>query len=162
MAALMVAAKFAMDALPNIELISLLLIAYTLELPRLALPAVYTYVCLYGLIWGFGVWWFPQLYIWLVLYEVIRVLKKADSVLLFSVASALFGLSYGALYALSYGLANGAAAGIAWWVSGIPFDLLHCGGNFICALLLLGPLRKALSRCRVQLYRGERAGEGKR
>ena len=147
MAAVLTASKFALDALPNIELVSLLVIAYALELPRLALPAVYTYVLLYGLLNGFGIWWFPQLYVWLVLYLAARLFRRSESSVLFAVVSALFGLSYGALYALSYGVMNGAAAGFAWWVSGIPFDLLHCGGNFACALVLLRPVRLALRRC---------------
>ena len=43
LAAVLVASKFALDGLPNIELVSLLVILYTLEYPRLAVPAVYTY-----------------------------------------------------------------------------------------------------------------------
>lgn len=36
LAAVLVASKFALDGLPNIELVSLLVILYTLEYPRLA------------------------------------------------------------------------------------------------------------------------------
>ena len=134
LAAVLVASKFALDGLPNIELVSLLVILYTLEYPRLAVPAVYTYVFVYGLLNGFGIWWFPQLYIWAVL-------------MLFALLSGLFGLCYGALYAVSYAVMNGGiAAGIAWWVTGIPFDLLHGAGNFVVALLLYKPLRYCLQR----------------
>mgnify|MGYP002538022385 CR=1 FL=1 len=42
--------------------VSLLVILYTLEYPRLAVPAVYTYVFVYGLLNGFGIWWFPLVY----------------------------------------------------------------------------------------------------
>ena len=41
---------------------------------------------------------------------------------------------------------GGIAAGIAWWVTGIPFDLLHGAGNFVVALLLYKPLRYCLQR----------------
>ena len=138
LAAVLVASKFALDGLPNIELVSLLVILYTLEYPRLAVPAVYTYVFVYGLLNGFGIWWFPQLYIWAVL-------------MLFALLSGLFGLCYGALYAVSYAVMNGGiAAGVAWWVTGIPFDLLHGAGNFVVALLLYKPLRYCL-QCTKQL-----------
>ena len=50
LAAVLVASKFALDGLPNIELVSLLVILYTLEYPWLAVPAVYTYVFVYGLL----------------------------------------------------------------------------------------------------------------
>ena len=34
----------------------------------------------------------------------------------------------------------------SWWVSGIPFDLMHCAGNFAMALLLFKPLRSLLEK----------------
>ena len=147
LAAVLVASKFALDGLPNIELVSLLVILYTLEYPRLAVPAVYTYVFVYGLLNGFGIWWFPQLYIWAVLMLFARLMRQNRSVLLWALLSGLFGLCYGALYAVSYAVMNGGiAAGVAWWVTGIPFDLLHGAGNFVVALLLYKPLRYCLQR----------------
>lgn len=147
LAAVMVASKFALDALPNVELVSLLVILYTLEQPRLALPAVYTYVFLYGLMNGFGIWWFPQLYVWAILMLATRLLRRSDSPLTWAVLSGLFGLCYGALYAVAYAVTNGGiAAGFAWWVTGIPFDLLHGAGNFVVALVLFRPLRSGLRR----------------
>ena len=149
LAAVLVASKFALDGLPNIELVSLLVILYTLEYPRLAVPAVYTYVFVYGLLNGFGIWWFPQLYIWAVLMLFARLMRQNRSVLLWALLSGLFGLCYGALYAVSYAVMNGGiAAGVAWWVTGIPFDLLHGAGNFVVALLLYKPLRYCLQRAK--------------
>ena len=146
LAAVLVASKFALDGLPNIELVSLLVILYTLEYPRLA---VYTYVFVYGLLNGFGIWWFPQLYIWAVLMLFARLMRQNRSVLLWALLSGLFGLCYGALYAVSYAVMNGGiAAGVAWWVTGIPFDLLHGAGNFVVALLLYKPLRYCLQRAK--------------
>lgn len=150
LAALLLVSKFALDGLPNIELVSLLVVLYTLEWPRLALPAVYTYVAVYGLLNGFGIWWFAQLYIWLPLMAAAWLLRGGDSALLWALVSGLFGLSYGALYALGYAAMNGPAAGFAWWVSGIPFDLLHGGGNFLTALLLYRPLRRCFHTARLR------------
>lgn len=146
MAALLTASKYLMDGLPNIELVSLLVILYTLELPRLAAPAIYTYVFLYGLLNGFGVWWFPQLYVWAILMLLTRLLHEVTMPLAWALMSGIFGLCYGALYALSYAVMNGPAAGVAWWVSGIPFDLLHGAGNFAVTLLLFRPMRTGLRR----------------
>ena len=91
LAAVLVASKFALDGLPNIELVSLLVILYTLEYPRLAVPAVYTYVFVYGLLNGFGIWWFPQLYIWAVLMLFARLMRQNRSVLLWALLSGLLG-----------------------------------------------------------------------
>ena len=55
-----------------------------------------------------------------------------------------YGLCFGALCALPY-LAFGPGAALANWVSGIPFDIAHCAGNFLTTLLLYTPLVKGLS-----------------
>ncbi len=145
LAAVLMASKYALDGLPNIELVSLLVLLYTLEFPRLALPALYTYVFVYGLLNGFGIWWIPQLYIWLPLVAAARLLRDSRAPWLWAFVSGLFGLCYGALYAASYAVMNGGiAAGFAWWVTGIPFDLLHGAGNFLLALVLFQPLRRCL------------------
>ena len=146
LAAVLMASKFALDGVPNVELVSLLVILYTLEFPKLVIPAVYTYIFLYGLMNGFGIWWFAQLYLWLVLILVARRLRAMESPLAWALVSGLYGLSYGALYAVSYAVMNGPAAGLAWWVTGIPFDLLHGAGNFVVALLLFRPLRACFRR----------------
>ena len=33
---------------------------------------------------------------------------------------------------------------LSYWVSGIPFDLIHCGGNFVMTLVLYKPLKKGM------------------
>ena len=69
---------------------------------------------MYGLLNGFGIWWFPQLYIWAVLMLFARLMRQNRSVLLWALLSGLFGLCYGALYAVSYAVMNGGiAAGVA-------------------------------------------------
>ena len=40
----------------------------------------------------------------------------------------------------------GVAYALSWWVSGVPFDAIHCAGNFGIALILFKPLRKVLER----------------
>ena len=60
--------------------------------------------------------------------------------------SGLFGLLFGALCAPVYLFAGGPAFALSWWLSGIPYDLLHCAGNFVLALVLFVPLRKRMSR----------------
>ena len=152
MAAILTVSKFALDGLPNVELVSLLIILYTLEFPKLVLPSVYGYLVIYGLMNGFGIWWFPQLYIWPVLAGLARAMRAMRPAWMWAVLSGLFGLSYGALYAVSYALMNGPAAGFAWWVTGIPFDLAHGAGNFVVALVLLRPLRAGLRRAREGVF----------
>ena len=148
MGTILVVSKIALDGLPSVELVSLFIIVYALELPKLTLPAIYVYLGIYGLLNGFGIWWFPQLYIWPLLYVGVRAVHRWESRLLIAVLSAMFGLFFGAFYAISYAIVGGVAGGIAWWVAGIPFDIFHCIGNFVVTLALLNPLRRTVVRCK--------------
>ena len=50
-------------------------------------------------------------------------------------------------------LAGGPWAALSYWVAGIPFDLVHCGGNFFLTLALEGPLCRLLAGARGKLGR---------
>ncbi len=147
MATILVVSKYALDAVPNIELVSLFVIIYALEMPKLALPAISGYMLLYGLMNGFGLWWFPQVYIWPLLYLIVRVFHKIDNIWFWAVISGFFGLFYGALYAISYLFTTGIYGALTWWLAGIPFDLLHCAGNFVTCIVLMKPLRAIIKKC---------------
>ena len=41
----------------------------------------------------------------------------------------------------------------AKWISGIPFDIAHCAGNFVIALLLFKPMRKLLCKLNQRMPR---------
>ena len=66
-AALMFGSQVALSFLPNVELVSLLVILFAQHLGRRALFAIYVFVLLEGLLYGFGSWWLVYLYIWTVL-----------------------------------------------------------------------------------------------
>ncbi|MFW5672629.1 MAG: hypothetical protein ACOCM8_10155, partial [Acetivibrio ethanolgignens] len=50
------------------------------------------------------------------------------------------GLIFGALCSITYFFISGIGGGLAYWVSGIPFDLIHGAGNFVVALVTLEPI----------------------
>ena len=139
--ALLLGSKLAMAWLPNIEPVSLLILVYTLVFGRQVFYIIYTFVLLEGLIFGFQLWWVTYLYIWALWALAVFLLArgKGQPVLVWAAASGAFGLSFGALDALPY-LAGGPWAALSYWVAGIPFDLLHCAGNFFLALALEKPL----------------------
>ena len=94
------------------------------------------------LIWGLGFWNLCYTYVWLVLVVLAMLFRKMESPLGWAVLSGAFGLSFGALCTLVYWVTGGWAFALSWWVSGIPFDLLHCAGNFAMALVLFRPCRQ--------------------
>ncbi|MCI8678296.1 MAG: hypothetical protein K2P16_05430 [Lawsonibacter sp.] len=154
LAALMTVLQVVMAPLPNIEPVSLLILVYTLVYGGQVFYIVYTFVLLEGLLFGFHLWWVTYLYIWTLWAAVVLLLRRGREKppLMWAAASGAFGLSFGALDALPY-LAGGPMAAFSRWVSGIPFDVLHCLGNFFLALALERPLYRLLAGARNRIER---------
>ncbi|MGI6664316.1 MAG: hypothetical protein ACOX3W_02675 [Christensenellaceae bacterium] len=131
---------------PNVELVSLFIILYTLHLKQLTLYVIYIFVAVEGVLYGFGMWWFSYLYIWTILYFLVKAFSKMESAIGWSILSGSFGLFFGLLTAIPYLFTSGMGGMIGYFLSGIPFDLIHCGGNFIIMLLLYKPLNYALEK----------------
>ncbi len=148
---LMYASKVIMEALPNIHLLGVLTMAFTLVYRKKALYPIYLYVFLNGLFSGFNTWWIPYLYIWTALWAVTMLLpqnmpQKIKPIVYMSVC-ALHGFSFGLLYAPFQALVFGlnAKATLAWIISGLPFDIVHGISNFFCGMLIV-PLTNALKK----------------
>lgn len=143
--ALMFGAKMALSVIPNVEPVSLLILVYAAVFGRKALYPLYVYVMLEFLIWGLGLWNINYLYVWLVLLGLALAFKNMESPWGWAILSGVFGLAFGLLCAPVYCVSGGWAFGLSWWISGIPFDVVHCGGNFVTALVLRKPLVRVLS-----------------
>lgn len=137
-------AQIALAFIPNIELVSFLIIIYSLKYGRKTLFSIYVFAILEGLIYGFGLWWVMYLYVWTILCFLTILFKKNTSPLFWAVLSGLFGLFFGALCSIPYFFIGGAALGVSFWITGIPFDILHCAGNFITALVLYKPVHQVV------------------
>ena len=135
-----------MSFLPNIEPVSTLIILYTLIYKKRVFPVIYTFVLLEGVLFGFGIWWISYLYIWSILALIALAFQKLDSAILWAVISGSFGLLFGALCAIPYLISGGPGAAFAYWAAGIPYDILHCLGNFVLTLILYRPLLNLLGR----------------
>ena len=148
MGALLVVGKQAMSGLPNIEPVSLLILLFTLELPRQTPGAITVYLLAQGLLYGFGLWWVMYLYVWYLLALVVFLLRRFDHPLFWACVSGVCGLCFGGLCAAVYLFARTPAFALSWWLSGLSFDALHGAGNFVMTLLLYRPLRRALHAAR--------------
>ena len=145
LAAVMVGLQVALAALPNIEAVSLLVMVYTVVLGSGVAYILAVFVVLEMLLWGVHTWVLSYLYVWAVLAALAWLLRRMESRLGWALLSGAYGLSFGALCALVYLPVGGGRMSAATWVAGIPFDLLHCGGNFVMALLLFRPCRRVLA-----------------
>lgn len=142
--AVVFAAQVAMGFLPNIELVTLLFILYTLVLGKKVFFIIYVFVFLEGIFYGFGLWWINYLYIWTVQSIITLLLRKQTSVIFWSIISGFYGITFGALCSIPYFFMGGIPSAFAYWVSGIIYDIPHCIGNVIICLLLFKPLYKVL------------------
>lgn len=146
MTALLLVAQVGLSFLPNIELVSLLVIVYTHVFRKKVLLILAAFTVLEGLIYGFGTWWLTYLYVWPILALLAWSFRDMESPLGWAILNAAFGLMFGALTALTNLFISGIGGMVSYWVAGIPFDLMHCAGNFVTALVLFKPLTALFRR----------------
>ena len=144
--ALTFALQVVMAPLPNIEPVSLLVMLFAAVFGWKSLYTVYVFVTMEILFHGLGIWNINYLYVWTVLAVAAMYLRNMTSLLGWAILSAVFGMSFGALCGIVDVFIGGFSYAVTKWISGIPFDLLHCGGNFAIALILWKPLRTLLER----------------
>ena len=148
--ALTFAAKYAMSFLPNIEPVSLMVMLFVVVFGRKWVYPVYLYIAMEILFYGISLWNINYLYIWAVLALAAGCMKKMQHPLGWANLSGAFGLLFGARCGIVDIFIGGFGYAAAKWVSGIPFDIAHCAGNFVIALLLFVPMRRLLEK----LYAG--------
>jgi len=140
---LMYASKMIMEMFPNIHLLGVFTIAFTIVYRKKALYPIYIYVLLNGLFAGFSMWWIPYLYIWTILWGITMLLPKKLpkkwAPLVYMIVCSLHGFLYGTLYAPAQALMFGFdfKTTIAWIIAGIPFDIIHGISNFFCGMLIV-------------------------
>jgi len=140
--ALTFAAKYVMSFLPNIEPVSLMVMLFAVVFGKKWVYPVYLYVMMEILFYGISLWNINYLYVWAVLAIAACCLRNMRSRLGWAVLSGVFGLMFGALCGIVDIFIGGFGYAVTKWISGIPFDIMHCGGNFVIALILFDPLRK--------------------
>ena len=149
-AAIMVGAQVVMAVLPNVEPVTLILMACAVVYGWKTFFPLYVFVLLEGMLYGFGTWFANYMYVWAVLVVVVVLLRGFESRVLWAGIAGAFGLFFGALCSLAYIFIGGAEFALAYWVSGIPFDLIHCAANAVIAFVFLPSLVKLLRRLSAQ------------
>ena len=72
-------AKNALAFIPNVELVSLLVILFTLYFGKKILFVIPAFILLEGCIYGFGLWWIMYLYTWPLLVLITWIFRKQKS-----------------------------------------------------------------------------------
>lgn len=144
--ALTFAAKYVMSFLPNIEPVSLMVMLFAVVFGGKCLYPIYLYVMLEILFYGISLWNINYLYIWAFLALAAYALRKMEHPLGWAMLSGAFGLLFGALCGIVDIFIGGFGYAVTKWISGIPFDIAHCAGNFVIALLLFCPMRRLMEK----------------
>lgn len=149
--ALMYSSKVIMEAFPNIHLLGMFTMVYTITYRKKALYPIYVYIFLNGLFAGFATWWIPYLYIWTILWGATMLLprnipRKLQPIV-YMIVCAMHGFLFGTLYAPAQAILFGLSfkGMIAWIIAGLPWDIVHGIGNFFAGILIV-PLVRLLCR----------------
>lgn len=159
--ALMYCSKVIMEWAPNIHLLGMFVMVFTLVYRKKALIPLYIFVFMIGLFNGFSIWWIPYLYIWTILWGITMLLPQKMSIkvktIVYPLICFLHGFAYGTLYAPAQALMFGfnLEQTIAWIVSGLPFDMIHGISNFAVGFMIL-PLVNLLNKLNKQLHRSRK------
>ena len=144
--------------IPNVHLVAVLTVTYTVVLRSKALIPVYVYVFLVLFNFGFHLqWWLPNLYIWTVLWAVAMLLPKnmkpPVAAAVYGAVCGLHGLLYGTLWAPAQALLFGydLKRTLTWIAVGLPYDAIHGVCSRRLGALLVVPLSIALKKALASL-----------
>ena len=88
------------------------------------------------------------LYVWPIVVLAALPFRRSESRAFWAAIAGLHGLCFGALCAIPYFFIGGWQMAFSWWVSGIPYDVIHCVSNTVLVFVLFPPLRRARERAK--------------
>lgn len=160
MIAIIEVCKMALSFLPNIETTTFWVIMFTLFFGWKVVFVIAGFILIEMNMYGPQLWVIMYIYIWPLLGVVAYIFRKHDNTFGWALVSGFFGLFFGALCAIPYfiiglrdgGVMAGLRTAATWWAAGIPWDLVHCVGNFVIMLVLYRPVIKVIKRLRHEYY----------
>ncbi len=153
LAALLIASKEMLAGLPNVELVSCLLITYAVVYRARALVPLYVFVAVEAVIWPSPFGTVMYLYVWAIPVFATLLLTprgKTRPFWVYSLIAGLFGLLFGVLcapvQAAMFGLDFRGM--LLWIANGFPWDIVHGFANavFAAAIPPLAALLRKLER----------------
>ena len=139
--------------LPNIELVTPLLIIYTYKFGAKALISAYVYAFIEIATHGFNVWNIMYLYVWailvLIIWPLTKIKNKKVATPIVAAVAGLYGLAFGTLCSIPYWFMGGPSFALAWIASGFSFDLIHAASNLVATAILYIPLCKVMDKIKI-------------
>lgn len=135
--AILFVSQVTLSFLPNVEMVSFLIIIYSLLYGKNSQIPIIIFNMLMGLVYGFGPWIIGYFILWALLSLITILLCKflIEKYLVLAIFSAIYGLLFGFLYSIPYFFIDPSYA-IAYWISGLPYDIVHMVSNYFIMLTL--------------------------
>lgn len=154
LSAILYVSKLALDFLPNVELVSLLVILYTLVFGKETFMIVTVFNLFQMIQWGIGTWTVSYFYVWPFLCLITLLLKKLikEEFVIWSMVSGVFGLIFGSLFAVLYLFIDPAYA-LSYWIAGLPWDVWHAVWNFVLMIVLGKPFYMVLNKMKTSVQK---------
>ena len=154
LSAILYVSKLALDFLPNVELVSLLVILYTLVFGKETFMIVTVFNLFQMIQWGIGTWTVSYFYVWSFLCLITLLLKKLikEEFVIWSMVSGVFGLIFGSLFAVLYLFIDPAYA-LSYWIAGLPWDVWHAVWNFVLMIVLGKPFYMVLNKMKTSVQK---------
>ena len=93
MSAVLIAGKAALSFLPNVEIVTLLIIVYTLYFGKKVFFSIFIFIILDCAVWGFNLWTVMYIYVWPLLAIMVLLFAKHRETIFWSIISAFCGLT---------------------------------------------------------------------
>ncbi len=139
--AILVASKEIIAVIPNVELVSFLLIMYALFLPlKMSVSIAFIFCSLQMMLYGIGIWTPMYFIVWISLCVLTYIFKnKLNSNARCALYSGFFGLIFGFLFSIPYFIIS-IQTGYIYFINGLVFDVIHAISNYIIMTILYEPL----------------------
>lgn len=144
---LIMISHIALSFIPNVEVVTLFIVVFTVYLGKQMYLAVATYIMLNGIIYGFGYWWVGYWIVWPLLVTVVLSLRKVlkDEVWGWALVVGLFGVVFGAVFAITY-IPIDPYFALTYWIAGIPWDVMHGLMNIVVMLVVGRPVFRIIGK----------------
>lgn len=152
-AALTVVSKEILAFLPNVELVSFLLMMYGLYFSISGTLTISVLFCFIQMIlYGIGIWTPMYFIVWPLFALLAHVLKKQlNTYQRCAIFSGMFGLIFGFLFSIPYFMIS-IHTGWIYFIKGIPFDLVHGVANYLIMVVLFDSISPVFKRISNRLY----------
>lgn len=156
MCALMVIGKEALRMIPNVHPVALIIMLCVIRYGWKTMYPVLGFVVIQIALYGFGLWTVMYFYVWPILVLMCIPIRNIRKGWIWGIVGGIHGLTFGAMCAVPYIVTSGWKTAVAWWIAGLPFDVIHGVSNFIIITLLLPLLSRRLERIQGKVELGDK------